>query len=126
MITTPIGHNITEKRMVVKQGSSIVFNLTFTDENDDALNLTGFTFTGQVRGPALSSTLQASWTFDTTNAATGVIVATLAGSATASMTAGETERSKDSQYWYDLRYTRNSVDTYFLQGPFILTRRVTR
>ncbi len=126
MIETPLGHQVTEKRMKVKQGSSLIINLTFTDENDDPLNVTGFTFTGQVRGPALSATVQASWTFDTTNAATGVIVATLAGSATASMTAGETERSKDSQYWYDLRYTRNSVDTYFLQGPLILIRRVTR
>lgn len=126
MSNTPIGHSVTERKLVVKQGSTLSLVLTFRDSAGDLMNLTGFTFTGQVRKTALASSVAASFSFDTSQAATGVITATLAGTDTASMTVGETQRSEDSQYWYDLRYVSGGISTYFLEGPLTLNRRVTR
>jgi len=113
-------------RFTAKQGEDEEIQITFTDEDGVALNLAGFTFTGQVRPTALSSTVSASFTFDTTDAGTGVVIATLAGSDTALMTAGENPRDKSSTYYYDMRYTSGIISTYFLQGPLTLVRRVTR
>lgn len=121
-----LGYKVKNYTFLAKQGADESITLTFTDEDGTALNLTGYTFTGQVRPAALSATLSASFTFDTTNATTGIIIATLAGPATASLSPGENTRDNASIFYYDMRYTVSSVSTYFLQGQLILDRRVTR
>jgi len=121
-----IGYEIKKFTFQAKQGEDENIEITFTDENGDPLNLDGFTFTGQVRQTALSSTVSASFVFDTTNAATGVVTATLPGSQTALLSPGENVRDRESTFYYDMRYTSGLISTYFLEGPLILDRRVTR
>ena len=126
-MTTPLGHQITEKRLVVKQGSALSIQLTFRDSSDALMNVSTFTFSGQIRRKAKDATVAGSFTFDMTNAATGVVLANLSEATSSAMTSGETKESEDSQFWYDMRYINgNNESVYFLEGPFILNRSVTR
>jgi hypothetical protein len=111
--------------MHVKQGSTLSYRLEFKS-NNLPVDMSGITFSGQIRKTALSSTVQASWSFDTTDASQGVIIATLSGTDTAGLTTGESINNENSQFWYDMRYTASSEHVYFLEGPLTLIRRVTR
>ena len=122
---TPLGHLVPQRRMHVKQGSTLSYRLEFKS-NNLPVDMSGITFSGQIRKTALSSTVQASWSFDTTDASQGVIIATLSGTDTAGLTTGESINNENSQFWYDMRYTASSEHVYFLEGPLTLIRRVTR
>jgi hypothetical protein len=64
--------------IVIKKGRKWSISWTFTDSDGVALNLSTYTFQGQIRASAdPTSTLIATFSFDTTNAATGVIVASI-------------------------------------------------
>lgn len=102
----------------------MVFRNTQTGE---VIDVSSETFTGQVRKLPSSSTVSASFTFDTTQAASGIVFAILAGSATASLPAGDVLGSKDGQYFYDIRRTKDGVDKYPIPlSPLNLEPRVTR
>lgn len=127
MTNTPLGHQIAEKRLIVKQGSALAIQLTFRDSNNALMDVSTFTFSGQIRKKAKDVATAGSFTFDLTNAATGVVVAELSEATTNAMTSGETKESEDSQYWYDMRYRNGDNEfVYFLEGPFVLNRNVTR
>jgi hypothetical protein len=123
---TNLGHVVGQFDVDVKQGSDLTLTLEFTDENGIAIDVSSYTFSGHIRPTALSTTLSAAFTFDTANASSGVVVATLLGSSTASLATGENPRHRSSVYYYDVRYVFNGISTYFLQGQINLVRRVTR
>jgi hypothetical protein len=113
--------------MVVKQGSTLRIKLTFTNPDGTARDMSGKTFTGQVRVLPSSSTVSASFTFDTDSAASGIVYASLAGSETAALSVGDSITGQLAQYYYDMRYTESSEDTYFIpMSSLQIEPRVTR
>jgi hypothetical protein len=113
--------------MVVKQGATLTIKLTFTNTDGSARDMSSKTFTGQVRSLPSSSNVAASFSFDMAQAASGVVFATLAGSVTAAMSVGDSITGQSAQYYYDMRYTESSVDTYFIPlSPLQIEPRVTR
>ena len=127
MSRTKLGYKATPQPMVVKQGSTLQLKLTFTNPNGTARNMSGKTFTGQVRTLPSSATVSASFSFDMTNAANGIVLASLAGSATAALSVGDSITGQSAQYYYDMRYTESSEDTYFIpMSSLQIEPRVTR
>lgn len=124
---TILGHNPTVKQLNICQGSTLSLTLTFVDSSSVAMNLTGYTFRGQIRSPALAASQTVAFTYGTSLASTGVITCSLTDTQTAAITAGETTNSTTSVYYYDMEYVDGSSNvTRFLEGPCILNRNVTR
>ena len=124
---TAFGNIPTKKQLDICQGATLSLTLTFVDTAGAARNLTGYTFRGQIRTPALAASATVSFSYDTTNAATGVILCSLTATQTAAITAGETKNDTASLYYYDMENVDGSgtVDR-FLEGNVILNRNVTR
>lgn len=121
------GHNPTVKQLNICQGSSLSLRLTFTNSAGTALNLTGYTFRGQIRPEALSATITESFNFDTALASTGIIDVSLTATETAAITAGESKKDTSSLYWYDMEYVQPGGDVIrFIEGPCVINRNVTR
>jgi hypothetical protein len=127
MSKTKLGYKATPQPMVVKQGSTLTLKLTFTNPDGSDRDMSGKTFTSQVRTLPSSSTVSASFSFDMTNASSGIVLASLAGSATAALTVGDSITGQSAQYYYDMRYTEAGVDTYFIpMSSLQIEPRVTR
>jgi hypothetical protein len=127
MSRTKLGYKATPQPMIVKQGSTLTIKLTFTNPDGSARNMSSKTFTGQVRTLPSSATVSASFSFDMTDAASGIVYASLAGSATAALSVGDSITGQSAQYYYDMRYTESSVDTYFIpMSSLQIEPRVTR
>lgn len=121
------GHNPTVKQLNICQGSSLSLRLTFTNSANAAIDLTGYTFRGQIRPEALSATITETFNFDTSLASTGIIDVSLTSSETAAITAGESKKDTTSLYWYDMEYVQPGGDvTRFIEGPCVINRNVTR
>ena len=103
---------------------SIVAGDTFShlieikDVNGAAVNVTGRTYTGQVRQYPSSATAAATFTVDTTNAATGKVVISLSATTTAGLTPGP--------YRYNVQQTVGSTVTTLFRGAFIVLGDETR
>ncbi len=65
------------------RGDTFKKRLTFLDADDVAIDVSGYTFTGQVREDPDDETALADFTFDTTDAATGIVDAIIAAEDTA-------------------------------------------
>jgi hypothetical protein len=127
MSRTKLGYKATPQPMIVKQGSTLTIKLTFANPDGSARNMSSKTFTGQVRTLPSSATVSASFSFDMTDAASGIVYASLAGSATAALSVGDSITGQSAQYYYDMRYTESSVDTYFIpMSSLQIEPRITR
>lgn len=107
----------TKANIVIDQGSTYTTDLNLTDENSDALNLTGYSANSQIRKHFTSSN---SVTFSTSiNAIAGVI--------TLSLTANQTSNLISGRYVYDIELTdaSNSVSR-IVEGIVTVTPQVTR
>lgn len=98
------------------RGDTVSVTCTFRDANDVAINLTGRTFAAQIKD-TIGGTLIASFTIDTTNAATGVLVLTIPAATTSAWT-WQTAR-------WDLQETEGAVITTLLAGTVTLDGQVT-
>tara|TARA_B110000503_G_C6760724_1_gene255336 strand:+ start:132 stop:461 length:330 start_codon:yes stop_codon:yes gene_type:complete len=107
----------TRANIVIDQGSTYTTDLNLTDENGDALNLSGYSANSQIRKHYTSSN---SVTFSTSvNAVAGVI--------TLSLTANQTSNLISGRYVYDVELTdaSNSVSR-IVEGIVTVTPQVTR
>ena len=127
MSATKLGYKATPRPMVVKQGSTLMLKLTFTNPDGSARDMSAKTFTSQVRALPSSATVSASFTFDMASASSGIVYASLAGADTAALSVGDSLTGKSAQYYYDMRYTESGVDTYFIPlSSLTIEPRVTR
>jgi hypothetical protein len=107
----------TKANILIDQGSTYTTDLNLTDENGDALNLSGYSANSQIRKHYTSSN---SVTFSTSvNAVAGVI--------TLSLTANQTSNLISGRYVYDVELTdaSNSVSR-IVEGIVTVTPQVTR
>ena len=113
-MATPAEHDL-----VVYSGDTFTRTLTFTDSNGDAIDLSGQTVAMKIRASTDGAEL-ADWasSWDTTNAATGVLVLTAAATLTDDLAGGV--------YVYDLELTNGSTVTTYMVGALTIVQDVTR
>ncbi len=99
----------------VTQGDDYSLTVTFTDDADDPIDVSNQTFAGQVRTVPESATAY-SFTVNSTDASTGIIVFTIARTIVVTM---------PEDCVYDLQMTDSERWT-FMKGTFQVPREVTR
>jgi len=101
----------------IDQGSTFQTTINVTDENDDIVNLTGYTGVAQMRKHYTSST---SYSFT-------VSISPVIGTVTLSLTANATANVVAGRYVYDCELTdSNGTVTRLVEGIATVTPQVTR
>ena len=113
-MATPAEHDF-----VVYSGDTFTRTLTFTDSNDDAIDLSGQTVAMKIRASTDGAEL-ADWgsSWDTTSAASGILVLSASAAVTTALVAGV--------HVYDLELTNGSTVTTYLVGALTKMQDVTR
>lgn len=102
--------------LIIDQGTDYSTSITLTDDEENVIDLTGYTANAQIRKTYSSSN---SVTFTTTiTPAQGVIVLSLTDSQTANIVPG--------RYVYDVILTTGSTTSRIIEGIVTVTPRVTR
>jgi hypothetical protein len=103
--------------IIIDQGTSYSTNITLTDDNDTAVDLTGYTVSAQFRKTYTSANSIAFAT--ATVPASGIVALSLSSNASANVTAG--------RYVYDVVLTSNTnVVSRVVEGIVTITPRVTK
>jgi hypothetical protein len=107
----------TKANIVVDQGTTFSTNISLTDENGDALDLTGYTARSQMRKHYTSSNSQ-SFTVSL-NSSEGTVILTLTANQTSSLVPG--------RYVYDVEVvSAANVVSRIVEGIVTVTPEVTR
>lgn len=107
----------TKANLVIDQGSTFSTDLSLTDENGDALELSGYTANSQIRKWYTST--NASATFTTS---INVSSATI----TLSLTANQTSNLVSGRYVYDVEISSGAEVSRIVEGIVTVTPQVTR
>lgn len=102
--------------LVIDQGTSFTTTITVTDDDGNALDLTGYTGAAQIRKHYTSSN-SVSFTVSIA-AATGEVTLALTANATANLAAG--------RYVYDCELTTGQTVSRIIEGIVTITPQVTR
>lgn len=103
--------------IVIDQGTTFQTTINVTDENDEIVNLTGYTGAAQLRKHFTS----------TTSYAFTVSISPTIGTVTLSMTANATANVAGGRYVYDCELTdTNGAVTRLIEGIATVTPQVTR
>lgn len=100
------------------QGDAFTHVVRFRDDDGDPVNVTGRTWLSQVRRRWSDTTVDAQFSVDTSQAATGQVSFTIAGSVLEDLIPGK--------YRYDLQYTLGGVTLTVLAGEFLVTGEISR
>jgi hypothetical protein len=122
-----LGFKRTQVTLTVKQGSPHTLQFVFTDADGVAYSVAGRTFSAHVRKtPNAADPVEAAFTWDTSSAASGIVLGTISGAATENLSVGETAKDPESRYVWDAKMTQDGDDVYFVPlSPFIIEPRVT-
>lgn len=115
--TAPVTYNIN-----IKQGAEWATSMQILDENDQPINLTGYSATMQIRdmpGGMLIKEIK-------TTPGTGITITALTGTIGLALTAAETALFTFQAAQYDLLIDSGTTKTYLLEGEIKLTKRVTK
>jgi hypothetical protein len=102
----------------VYRGDDFSHSVTFKDVNGAVINVSARTFASQLRRYPDTSVIAATFGVDMTNAATGIVVFTLADTVTSTLDAGP--------YVYDVQQTDSGTVTTMLAGDVTVAADVTR
>lgn len=100
------------------QGDDWTLTLNFTNSLGYAVDLTGKTYTAQVRRNYKDDNVVGTWTIDTSGAATGVLSLSMDNATTATLT--------KSYYYWDLQENDAGFITTLLVGEITMIPEVTR
>jgi hypothetical protein len=104
--------------LTVDQGSSFESTIDITDNENNPVNLTGYTFRGQIR-KTYTSTTSVSFTITSISPASGSIQLALSAEQTSGIKAG--------RYLYDVEIiSSTNIVTRVIEGQIEVTPRVTR
>ena len=108
----------TKANLIVDQGSDFTTTIDITDEDDNPVNLTGYTGSGQIRKTYTSSTA-VSFTVSLSGAS---------GSITLSLTATQTGNMTAGRYVFDVELTAptTGIISRIIEGIVTVTPQVTR
>lgn len=104
------------KSFRVYKGDTFSFNLSLDSGNAD-YNITGHTFSGQIKEKG-KSTLVASFAFTITSGAGGNVTATLTATESAKL-------SGNKIYEYDIQMINSGVVSTILKGPIVVVSDIT-
>jgi len=104
------------KSFKVYKGDTFSFNLSLDSGNAD-YNITGHTFSGQIKEKG-KSTLVASFAFTITSGAGGNVTATLTATESAKL-------SGNKIYEYDIQMINSGVVSTILKGPIVVVSDIT-
>lgn len=107
-----------EQDLVVTRGDTLTVNVTMTTNGSTPINITGRTYTSQVRANYDDPTASASFTCTITNAASGIIQLVMSSSSTALL--------EPFNYYWDLQENASGVISTVLAGAFVVLPDVTR
>jgi hypothetical protein len=102
----------------IRIGDTETVTVTMQDADGVAINITGRTYSAQVREKASSASALASFSCSIVNAANGIFACTLPANTTAAL-------SPANAVW-DLQETNGAVVTTLLAGDVVISRDVTR
>ena len=106
------------RNIVIYQGDTYVHELRLKNSANTAINISGRTYTGQIRKKRNSDIAAATFTSQITDAANGVVLMSLTASNTASITSGT--------YVYDFQEVNGVVVTTLITGTVTVTGDVSR
>ncbi|CAB4162804.1 hypothetical protein UFOVP787_123 [uncultured Caudovirales phage] len=107
----------TKANLVIDQGTTFSTDLALTDENGDAINLSGYTANSQIRKWYTSTNAAASFT-SLINVSSGVISLTLSANQTSNLSSG--------RYVYDVEIDNGTTISRIVEGIVTVTPQVTR
>lgn len=112
----------------IRQGATFgPVEITLTNPDDSAVNLTGSTVRGQIRKRALDTELVCAFDVSITNATGGVVALTLTDEVTAAILTAENPASADSRFVYDVELLDSAGRVLpLLYGAVTVLREVTR
>lgn len=102
----------------IRIGDTETVSITMQDSGGNAINISGRTYSAQIRERASSSTPLATFTCSIVNAATGKFQCVLSAATTAAL---EPANAK-----WDLQENYNGIITTLLAGDAVISRDVTR
>jgi len=107
-----------ELPITIRTGDTEQLTVRVTDSNGSAVNITGRTYSSQIRETAASTAVLATFSCAVTDGTAGVFVCSLGTAVTSALTAG--------QAVYDIQENASGVVTTMLAGPVFIVQDVTR
>jgi hypothetical protein len=101
----------------IYQGDTYVHELRIKDSNSANINITGRTYSGQIKVSKRSSTVTANFTATITNAANGVVQFSLTPAQTANIDPGT--------YYYDFQQLDGVIKLTLVAGSAVVSGEVT-
>ena len=117
-----------ELDLVIRQGATFgPVVCTLKDELNAPINITGATFASEIRKtPSSRKATGCLVSTSVVDAVNGKFSFTIAATESAKLTAGETENSPESLYYWDLEMTIGTTVTPFCYGTVKVFREVTK
>lgn len=106
------------KNINIYQGDTYIHELRIKDSSNVAINITSYTFTGQIRMAPASTEVEVSFTTTITNGANGIVQFSLAPNVTSNIAVGT--------YYYDFQQNNSGVVTTLLTGKAVVEGQVSR
>ena len=107
-----------EANIVITRGDTTTLVITITDSAGAGINITGRTYTSQVRGNADDPTAEATFTCTLTTPASGILTCVLSATQTATLEPGN--------HVWDLQEDASGVISTVIAGAFTVLADVTR
>jgi hypothetical protein len=104
-----------KREISIYQGDTYLHELRIRNSSNTAINITGRTYTGQLR-KSKSSEIAISFTTSITDGANGILTFSLTPAQTSNISAGS--------YIYDLQEVNGPITTTLITGPAIVSREV--
>jgi hypothetical protein len=107
-----------ELPITIRTGDTEQLTVTVKDDAGVAVNITGRTYSSQIRATAASTAVLATFTCSVTNGTAGIFQCTMGTAITGALSAG--------QAVYDVQENASGVVTTLLAGPVFIVQDVTR
>jgi hypothetical protein len=104
--------------IVITRGDTTTLSITITSDGTTAINITGRTYTAQVRGNADDAAAEVDFTCTLTTPASGILTCVLSATQTATLEPGN--------HVWDLQENASGVISTILSGAFTVLADVTR
>jgi hypothetical protein len=107
-----------DQDLTITRGDTETLVVTITTDGSTAVDITGRTYTSQIRTQQDSTTIKASFTCTVTSGPTGQVTCVLSATSSAALSAG--------LYFWDLQENASSVISTILSGTVTVLADVTR
>lgn len=107
-----------DQDLTITRGDTETLVVTITTDGSTAVDITGRTYTSQIRTQQDSTTIKASFTCTVTSGAAGQVTCVLSATSSAALSAG--------LYFWDLQENASSVISTILAGTVTVLADVTR